>query len=201
MKHIIVLFYLISLVTAGFSQDLIVKMDDQEIIARIHAIKKQKILYKEFEAPQGELLKIPKSEVYMVIFEDGLKQYFSVEASRDFMEGAANSDSVVFYYDRGVMDAERFFQNNGPFWGTFAASAVPVYGIFTGVITGTIVGAIPPQVDAGDLPNPELFYQNNEYAAGYQKEAHRQKVRSVLKGFGLGMAIQTVFILIVLSTF
>ena len=128
MKHIIALICVLSFFATSFSQDLIVKMDDDEIIARIEAIKKQKIFYRQYENPDGDLLKIPKSQVYMVIYEDGLKQYFSIETSQEVIQ-ESRSDSAGFFYDRGVADAKRFFENNGPFWGTFAASALPIYGI------------------------------------------------------------------------
>ena len=199
LKHSITLLGIILLCSNGFSQDLIVKIDDGEIIAKVTEISSSKIHYKEYENQNGGTFKIPKSEVELVIYEDGLKQYFTIEASEEFIQDLATDSSIVMF-DRGAIDAKRFFNNNGPFWGTFAASAIPVYGIFTGAITGTVIGAVPPQVYAEDIPNPDLYYENQQYAAGYQKSAHRKKIGTVLKGFGLGMAVQTVFILIILST-
>ena len=114
------------------AQDLIVMQNDVEIIAKITEIKKNKVTYVDFDNQDGEAQNILKREVYMIIYEDGMKQFFSDPRDpRDVFRGTAleNLDGATSLelYQKGIEDAKTYYNKTGAMWGTFAATAlVPV---------------------------------------------------------------------------
>ncbi|MDX2245706.1 MAG: hypothetical protein SF052_02950 [Bacteroidia bacterium] len=190
---------------AIFAQDLIVKTTDEEIIAKVTEIQKQKVLYKEFEDLEGETKSLPKAEILVIVYEDGMKQYFQVENTLPVIEHRNGlSDTVLLgssqeMYYRGVEDAKLYYHRPGPMWGTFGATAFyPLGGIFTGAITGGIIAAVPPDVNPSMVPNPEYFHSSPDYKDGFHRQAHRIKIGNTAKGFGLGMAVQALWITILI---
>lgn len=136
-----------------------------------------------------------------------MKQYFSPE---DLPPVIASSSGEVLpdsaydgdLYNMGMEQAAEYYQKRAPFWGTFGATVFyPFAGVFTGLVTGVIVGAIPPSIDMDEVPDPALYQANSSYAEGYRQQAHKNKIKEVAKGFGLGAAIQGVLLIVVLSTF
>ncbi|MEO0469975.1 MAG: hypothetical protein AAF206_10180 [Bacteroidota bacterium] len=205
MKYILTFGLLFSsLFVAG--QDLIVMQNDVEIIAKITEIKKNRVLYRDFDKQEGEDQNILKRDVYMIIYEDGMKQFFSDPRDpKDIFRGTALEEmdgaTALELYQKGIEDAKVYYTKNGALWGTFAATAlVPVYGIFTGAATAIVVGAIPPSPDGRFIPNPEL-YRDPNYAQGYNRRAHLKKIGRVATGYLLGLTVQTAMILIIVSTF
>ena len=85
LKHSIFLLGIIFLFSNSFSQDLIIKVDDGEIQAKVTQITSNKIHYLEYKNQAAGTYKISKDEVELVIYEDGLKQYFTIEASEERM--------------------------------------------------------------------------------------------------------------------
>ena len=193
---------------ALWSQDLIVLRNDQEIISEVISIDKWYITYRISGVETGvEEVKIPKVDISYIVFQDGMKQFFSANDAPPLIvleSGEVVPDSIYDgdAYQLGVEDAKEYYNKKAPFWGTLGATAFyPIAGIFTGLITGVVVGAIPPSIDATEVPNPALFTANNSYAAGYRDQAHKHKVKEVVKGFGVGAALQGVFIIIIVATF
>lgn len=191
----------------GRAQDLIVLRSDVEIISKVTAIQKWYVLYRPYEQVGGEANKLPKSDISYILYEDGMKQYFSPE---DLPPVIASSTGVILpdsaydgdLYSLGMEQAAEYYQKRAPFWGTFGATVFyPFAGIFTGLVTGVIVGAIPPSIDMDEVPDPALYQANSSYAEGYRQQAHKNKIKEVAKGFGLGAAIQGVLLIVVLSTF
>ncbi len=206
-RHLLTLAFLSSSF-ALWSQDLIVLRSDEEIISEVVSIDKWYITYRlaAEDSSVGEV-KIPKVDISYIVFQDGMKQFFSANDAPPLIvleSGEVVPDSVYDgdAYQKGIEDAKEFYHKKAPFWGTFGATAFyPVAGIFTGIITGVVVGAIPPGIDASEVPNPAMFAANNSYAAGYRDQAHKNKVKEVMKGFGAGAVLQTVFIIILVATF
>lgn len=188
-------------------QDLIVLRSDTEIISEVTAIQQWHVLYRPFGEEQGEELKLPKADISYILFEDGMKQFFSSEDLPPVIatsEGLVLPDSVYNgdLYTLGEEQAAVYYQKRAPFWGTFGATVFyPVAGIFTGLVTGVIIGAIPPSVDLDEVPDPALYQSNSSYAEGYRQQAHKNKIKEVAKGFGVGAAVQGVILIIFLSTF
>lgn len=204
----ILLFFLASLsfVSSVFAQDLIVLRSDEEIISKVTAIQKWHILYRPFSQLEGEEIKLPKAEISYILYQDGMKQYFSPEDLPPVLTDASGTvlpDSLydADLYDMGLQHASEYYQKRAPFWGTLGATVFyPFAGVFTGLVTGVIVGAIPPNIDMDDVPDPALYQSNTSYAEGYRTQAHKNKIKEVAKGFGIGAGIQGIILIILLST-
>jgi hypothetical protein len=73
-------FLLISLLIAGsqflFSQDLIVKKNGDEIKSKVTEITDNQVKYKKWENLDGPIYNIPISDVFMVKYENGKKDFF-----------------------------------------------------------------------------------------------------------------------------
>ena len=173
-----------------------------EIIARVREIKKNHILYNTYEEQNAEPIKLSKSKIELIIYEDGMKQYFALqEGMPDTLRVSFDMDNPMAAYQKGVEDAKLYYNRNGPMWGTFGASLLfPFSGLVSGALTGVVLAAIPPSIDMSDVPDPEVFLSSEEYAKGYRFQAHKSKVLKVLKGFAMGVGVQLVAIIIIIST-
>jgi hypothetical protein len=89
------------------------------------------------------------------------------------------------------MDAIQHYRGNGALFGTMAASLWPP----AGVITGVIVGAVPPNPAKFYTPTPELL-RNPAYLKGYKVQAHRRKVGKAATGFCIGLGSFLLFALV-----
>ncbi|MEZ4771540.1 MAG: hypothetical protein R3D00_00075 [Bacteroidia bacterium] len=186
------------------AQDLIVKTTNEEISARVLEIQKQKVLFREFDNPDSETQSLAKREILVIEYEGGMKQYFQIENGEVYLppvsDGDMQSASPADMYYQGVADAEMYYHKPGPLWGTFGATAFyPLGGIFTGVITGGIIAAIPPDINPSIVPNPDKFHSSLDYRDGFIREAHKIKLRNTAKGFGLGMAVQALWITVIIA--
>jgi opacity protein-like surface antigen len=81
MKIIILsLFVLIS--SKSYSQDIIYKKDGSEIETKIVEITNDMIKYKRFDQQTGPLRNMPKSDVFMIIYEDGTKEVLKKDTNK-----------------------------------------------------------------------------------------------------------------------
>lgn len=204
MKFPTIFLLFVCCVSTVSAQDLIIKTTQEEISARVLEIQKSKVLYKEFDNPDSETQSLAKREILVIEYEGGMKQYFQVENGElqltPVSEGELQSASPADMYYQGEADAEMYYHKPGPMWGTFGATAFyPLGGIFTGVLTGGIIAAIPPDIDPSIVPNPDKFHSSLDYRDGFIRKAHKIKLRNTAKGFGLGMAVQAVWITVLVA--
>ncbi|WNJ21442.1 hypothetical protein [Pontibacter sp. G13] len=209
---------------SGKAQDLIVQLDDTEIIASIVSMDHRKIEYHEYGDTLGNPSKISLNDVYMVIFEDGMEQYFHLDPTQTIqyvnplpsggswpssnpqysnsqtrVSMTPNLETDQFTYMDGQQDAATYYTGKKAFWATFGTSVIPGYGFITGAVTGGIVAAVPPQPAAGQVGNLNAYHYNLEYQAGYNREAKRIKSRKALKGYGVGILTQTLLFLLLVA--
>ena len=192
-------FYFLGIV---HSQDLIIMRTEGEIIAKVREINRNHILYNTYENQDAEPIKLAKNKIELIVYEDGMKQYFALqEGVADTIRIDVDMDNPLVAYQQGVEDAKVYFNKNGAMWGTFGASLLfPFVGLISGSLTGVVLAAIPPDIDVGDVPNPQVFLASEEYAKGYRNQAHKNKVLKVLKGFAMGVGAQIVMIVIIISS-
>lgn len=72
---ILMTFFLTSLV---FSQDVIIKNNGDEINAKVLEITENSIKYKEYNFQDGPIRSISKTEALMIIYENGIREKFSI---------------------------------------------------------------------------------------------------------------------------
>lgn len=70
LKFLLIFFYF-----GSFAQDVIVKNDKTEIKAKVLEITDELIKYKKFEMLEGPTYNINKTEVFMIIYKNGTKEY------------------------------------------------------------------------------------------------------------------------------
>jgi hypothetical protein len=91
MKKIALLFcHLFFSSIAAFSQDTLYKRNGDILLTRILEINPENIKYKKFELPDGPIYIIEKSELFMVRYQNGLKEVFLNEkqdAKDDYAKG------------------------------------------------------------------------------------------------------------------
>lgn len=75
LKTLLAIFIFTSF-SKTLAQDVIVKNDKSEIKANIVEITEDDIKYKKFENPDGDLQSVNKTEVFMIIYQNGYKEYF-----------------------------------------------------------------------------------------------------------------------------
>jgi hypothetical protein len=59
------------------AQDVIYKVDGNEIQAKVVEIEKATIKYRLFSQPEGPIRNIDKSDVFMIIYQDGTREKFT----------------------------------------------------------------------------------------------------------------------------
>lgn len=209
MKTFVILFSTLIITLSISAQDLIIFRDMEvgEVQAKVKTVKANHITYTPYDQQNSKAIKVLKSKIELIIYEDGMKQYFAVEDFQPdtlvFSSPGSNlqnlSDRDV--YAKGQADAKTYYKGNGPLWGTLLPTAIPGYGVIAGAISGGIIAAVPPKVDPYALPNPDLYIQNHEYAAGYERQVMRKKLGRVLTGYGIGIGIQTLIIIIIVNSY
>jgi hypothetical protein len=184
------------------AQDLIVKMNDEEIIAKVQEIKRSKVAYYLYADQDGEPLLLPKSEVYMIIYEDGMRQFFSDPRDpRDLLADTTNLEGKTLeeLYAMGMEDASLYADKKALMWATMGTTIVmPLFGVFAGGAMVGIVALSPTNVNMSDIPDPEL-YRNPHYAEGFQEQTRKNRLKRASTGFGIGLGLQALFFLIVFA--
>jgi len=90
MKKILILILLIS--NIAFSQDIIVKKNREEIKSKIIEITSSDIKFKEFEFQDGPTRNVPITEVFMIIYENGKRETFNQESSKNTYSNQNNNE-------------------------------------------------------------------------------------------------------------
>ncbi len=192
-----------------FGQDIIIPFEGESLRGDVTRVGTWHLRYIPVGETKSERMRL--REVELVIFESGMKQSFAVKPSSVILTpdsslrpgmivatDAVPMDSIEYWVTLGRQDADQYFDAMGAFWGTAAATCFfPYLGLFLGTPAGIIIAAIPPNIDSGDIPNVEAYYKNQYYAEGYRNRAHGIKVRRVLQGFGTGLLVQAVTVVVI----
>jgi len=116
-----ILLFLIAVIGFGIilnAQDVILKKDGSEIVAKVLEITEQQIKYKDFDFQTGPIRNLNISEVFMITYENGRKEVFNMQTpSSPFPEKLDNTSSYNLRseFDRiGTNDEEmlKFFKKN-----------------------------------------------------------------------------------------
>jgi len=195
------------------AQDLIILRSGETLKGSVEKIGGMGIRY----FPEGENRKRPRRvsamKVELIIYESGMKHYFLTQESiivpsanplvrPDSSFAEVTPSNEAYWKEKAKLDAADHYNRKGPLVGTALATALyPGGGILTGVVVGGAVVAVPPTLRPEDIANQELYLNNPTYAESYRLAAHGIKARNVLKGFGIGMLGQALWILLIIATF
>ena len=78
IKLLIIFFCFWNLISVTLAQDIIIKMNGDEIKAKVTEVNKKEINYQEFEDESGRIWSLSTSDIFMIKYENGTKDVFGI---------------------------------------------------------------------------------------------------------------------------
>lgn len=91
MKKMLFLVMLCSIGFTTIAQDIIVKNDKSEIKAKVLEISETAIMYKKFEMLEGPTYSIKKTEVFMIMYQNGTKEFIHTNQAKPVVQQPTNT--------------------------------------------------------------------------------------------------------------
>jgi hypothetical protein len=183
-----------------YAQDTLVLRNGHEHVVKVLEINPTEVIYKRFDNLEGPNIIVLKADVARILYANGTREEFDEEPPRAPVDKpvvvrtpetkSPRTDQQL--YQQGRMDAIQHYRGNGAFFGTMAAALYPP----AGVVTGVIVGAVPPNPARFYSPTPELL-GHPAYLKGYKAQAHRRKIGKAATGFCIGLGSFLVYAFLV----
>jgi hypothetical protein len=167
---------------------------------RINTIFEKEIRYHKFNNLNGPEYHIDKAKVFKVKFANGTSEIFNAEENY-FQEGNVpqtfrlDSTSNKSSYFKGVSNAQFYYHGKKSGKGAVGWVAGLAYPIL-GLIPLVPVVLSKPQYPSLNVPNPEPYRNNVEYAKAYKAEATKIKLKKVFGSYLRGSAVSLLFILL-----
>lgn len=95
MKKIYILICCLLSAIAANAQDILVKMDTSEEKVKVLEIGSSDIRYRKFENPDGPVYTIPRSEVFIIRFENGTKEVITEITSSAPTEISTKNETII----------------------------------------------------------------------------------------------------------
>jgi hypothetical protein len=192
MKKAFLVFTQILIVTFCFAQDIIIKVNGEEIKSKILEVSQGEIKYKNFDYQSGPSFTVSKSEIFMIRYENGSKDVFNnTKEKKDSIVSVMSSEEMR---TKAKQDASTYYRgkNSGAGW-TLATSLVtsPVLGL----IPAFACGSSEPNEDNLNVPDEKLM-KNADYKQAYVDQSHKIKKRKIWKNFAIGSGIWVGLLLI-----
>lgn len=123
MKRNLLIVILTLLLQTAFAQDYIVKVNGDEVSARVLEITLDEVLYHQPDSSAEVILRMPKADVFMIRFENGTKEVFTenLPGNEGMAEEVLTADQL---YLLGKRDALQYYKGNGVMWGSAASTAM-----------------------------------------------------------------------------
>jgi hypothetical protein len=194
MKNFILLSLAILTFNIAFSQDKIFLKAEENIEAKILEINIDEVKYKKYSNLEGPTFTILKSDIHMIIYENGESEIFKNQLINDEIS-LYKSDENMFA--KGQLDASLYYKGyKGAGAGTLFASLLsPIVGLIPAIATSST----QPNHNNLSFPN-EKFMENSDYFMGYSKKAKKIKQGRVWLNWGIGFGANLVAILILSSS-
>lgn len=200
MKKFLLSVLWVLLVQVAYAQDVIVKVNGDELKAKVLEINLAAILYEIPDSVQvvdsvnTNVLSIARSEVFMVRFANGTKEVFqeNLPTASDSVNLAGTPDEM---YQLGQHEARQYYTGNGALWGSLASLTIGPLGL----IGPLIIGSTKPQAYKHPVSSQHLL-QNPDFVRGYEKQAHKRKVGKTFLGTGIGATLLITAIIISVSS-
>ncbi|WP_242921983.1 hypothetical protein [Pontibacter liquoris] len=179
---------------AAYGQDIIVKKDGAQLVAKITRVQPDSIYYHYISDESGPDLAVARQEVAQVQFTGHAPPLLLTDvmytnersnlAEAGQMRLQARQDALAYYKPRGV------------FWTTLGAT---VFNPVAGLVTGAVVSVVPPVVAAAGNPDNALL-KDPIYREAYRKQARKRKIGHAAAGFSAGAAVlSAVYLALALS--
>jgi len=188
MKKYLLFILCLVLAQTAMAQDVIVKINGDELKAKVLEITPTNIIYLLPDAPDSVKQTIAKAEVFMLRYANGTKDVFTENLPS---ETIAKPDPAHMY-QKGRQDARLHYNGTGAMLGS-AASV-----LLAGPVGPVIIGAIKPRAHSNHAL-PYTLLQDPNYVRGYEKQAHNRKIGKVAIGTGLGVGASVLLILLTIA--
>lgn len=189
MKKYLLLLVCILLVQVANAQDVIIKVNGDEIKGRVIEITLNKVLYQSLDTTDSTSHSILKSEVFMVRFANGTKEVFQENLVVAADSAAQPVKDPAQMYLQGQQDALRYYKGNGAMWGSAASLTL------VGLIGPVVIGSIKPKAYKNPVPSQQLLLDPN-YVNGYENQAHKRKIGKAAIGTGIGTVALAALVII-----
>ena len=195
------LFIIISIMSiTSYAQDLITKRDGSEIQAKVLEVTPTEVKFKRFDNQGGPLFTLPKTEIFMIKYENGTKDVFDQASTQTnsqpnltaiLPQQSPNNTNLCMQAEQ---DANRYYEGKQSGKGWTCATAI---------ITSPLIALIPAAICSGIEPSDsKLLYPSSDlmkdmnYNRCYKEQAHKIKRRKVWTSFGIGSGVWLAIILI-----
>ncbi|MER2996919.1 hypothetical protein [Pontibacter populi] len=186
-KHLLILLSCL-LAQVAMSQDVIVKINGEELKANVQEITTTDIIYLSADTTDTLNYSLAKTEVFMIRFANGTKEVFTENLPSETTNETTIVDPVMMY-QKGRQDARLHYNGTGAMLG----SAATVF--LAGPVGPIIIGAVKPRARYNKaLPAASL--QDPNYVKGYEKQAHNRKIGKAAIGFGVGTGVGVLYLLL-----
>jgi hypothetical protein len=167
MKKLI-LTVLTSILTISFcfSQDTLKMKSSENLQAKILEVTPTEIKYKRFDNLSGPIFTILKSNVLMILYENGTKDIFAEEEQNQTVTMSDEiSDSLFFQGQEDALTHYRGYKGAGT--GTLIASLVSP---LVGLIPAVACSSTPPDKSTLNYQRESLM-NKPDYANGYKRKS------------------------------
>ena len=178
-----------------FSQDIITKKTGEDIASKILEVGYDEVKYKKFEFKDGPTYTLPKSEIFLIRYENGTKDIFNTSESDKTEETVAVTGDNLFR--KGEADASLYYKGHrGAGTGTLITGLLsPIVGLIPAIATS----ASKPKYKNLGFPNEKLM-ENPDYFMGYTKRAKKIKQGKVWLNWGIAMSVNIVAVVVITAT-
>lgn len=167
--------------TTCYAQDILTMKSGEDISGKVIEVNTTSVKYKKFDAQDGPIYEVLKSDLVMIRYEDGTKDIFSTS-------NIALSDNAELY-TRGQRDAAIYYKGyKSAGTGTFV---VGLLSPLAGLIPAIACASTTPKDKNLDYPDSDLM-QNPDYHRGYVQAARKIKRNKVWKNWGITLGINFV---------
>lgn len=192
------------------AQDVITKLNGDEIKVKIIETDSISIKYKKYDNLEGPTYSVLKAGLFMLKYENGTKEVFKIEIPNSTKASSQNTpiateQSVwdnpnsgtlgskpvtIDLYKKGGEDAEvNYTKYSKP--GTATLLSTFLLGPMYGVIAPAIIASAEPSEANLDYPNQKLF-EDPAYRSAYITRAHRIKRKKVWTNYFIGSGLNIV---------
>lgn len=159
----------------SMAQDVITRTNGEKINAKVLKVSPTEIEYKLFDNQDGPLHMLLRSDVNVIVYQNGTKDVFSEMPVDD-------NTSKLSYRERGIMDAKTYYKPQ--ISGAIVSGAILGYG----AIPAIVMFCTPPRYERLNFPSRELM-GNYEYSDAYVRKAGQIKRSRTVGGYAIGTGI------------
>ncbi len=112
MKSVILMYcFILFLISPAISQDILIKNDKSKLEVKVEQIKQDEITYRKYSNLNGPLYIMPKSEIFLIIYENGEQEHFGDYAGSTSNEKEENveKEAELLHFEKRAFSKRLYF--------------------------------------------------------------------------------------------